>query len=50
MPPRLICASASLVGGEAIPLHGLGVILRHPPAFVVRETEIELRDGVTLVG
>ena len=31
----------ALVSGEAIPLHGLGVVLRHPLAFEVHEAEID---------
>jgi hypothetical protein len=36
---------SALVGGEAIPLYGLGVVLRHALAIVVHEAEIVLRCG-----
>jgi len=50
MTLRLYCAGLTLVGGEAIPLQRLGVVLRHAVGLVVHDAEIVLRAGVSLVG
>ena len=46
----MLRVGVALIGGEAIPLQGLGVVLRHALAIVVHEAEIVLRAGVALVG
>ena len=40
----------SLLGGEAIPAHRLGVVLGDTLAVVVHEPEIGLRNGDSLLG
>ncbi len=43
-------AGISLLGGEAIPGHGLGVILGNALAVVVHQREVELGSGKSLLG
>ena len=40
----------ALLGGLAVPLHRLGVILRHALAVGVHETQAGLRRGMALLG
>ena len=40
----------TLVGSQPVPPHGFGIVLRHAPAGVVHDPEVELRQGFTLVG
>ena len=38
-----------LLGGFAIPLHRLGVVLRDTPAFVIHEAEVVLGISISLI-
>ena len=43
-------ASVSLIGGEAEPAHGFGIVLRDTDADLVHQPEADLRVGMPLVG
>src|SRR2546421_316730 len=46
----LLRARIALIGGLAIPGHGLRVVLRDTPAFLVKPADVVLRDRIALIG
>ena len=46
----MLACGVSLLGGEPEPLDGLGMVLRHAFAAVVRQAEFQLCVGVSLLG
>ena len=49
-PEAVLRRSVTLVGGEPIPPHRLGVVLRKTLSGVIHHFEVVLRDGVALLG
>jgi hypothetical protein len=39
----------SLIGGQSVPAHGLGIVLRHAPAIVVQFATLGLCSGTPVV-
>jgi hypothetical protein len=50
MAELVLGVRASLVRSEAVPLHGLGMVLYNALAKVIQQAEIDLSDGKTLLG
>ena len=42
--------SFPLIGGESIPFHGFGLVLRHTLTNLVHEAEVGLGRGIPLIG
>ena len=49
-PEVELCAGVSLVGREAIPPDGLGVVLWNALTVGISHAEVELRGGIPLLG
>jgi hypothetical protein len=47
---RELCFDAALLGGRAVPSHGLGRVFRHRQAVMVQITKVELGRGMPKLG